>query len=108
MQGLQEYDAIFHSTDYNRKVTSTRLFEWAKRNPHKFACCAPQLEVRDDYNGGAAFMAFLADKFGESIHAKLLRNPAATFEAALASETKPYSLAQLFDLFRKWLDERQP
>ena len=50
-------------------------------------------------------MAFLAAEFGEDIHARLLRNPAQTFEAALASETKPYSLPELFDRFRKWLDE---
>ena len=106
VQGLQEYDAIFHTTEYNRDVTAKRLYGWAKRNPTKFACCAPKLEIGDDYNGGGAFMVFLADQFGESIHAKLLRNPAATFEAALASETKPYSLTELSDLFRKWLDQK--
>ena len=107
VQGLQEYDAIFHTTDYNRTMTAKRLFEWAKRNPTKFSCCAPQLQIADDYNGGATFVAFLADKFGENIHARLLRNPATTFESALSSETKPYSLIELFDLFRKWLDQKE-
>lgn len=32
VQGLQEYDAIFHTTDHNRTVTSRQLLEWAKRN----------------------------------------------------------------------------
>lgn len=107
VQGLQEYDAIFHTTDYNRTMTAQRLIEWAKRNPTKFSCCAPQLQIADDYNGGATFAAFLADKFGEDIHPRLLRNPATTFESALASETKPYSLVELFDLFRMWLDQKQ-
>lgn len=106
VQGLQEYDAIFHSTQNNRTMTSKRLLEWAKRNRSQFYCCSPKLEIAEDYNGGATFMAFLADKFGEDIHARLLRNPAPTFEAALASETKPYSLVELFGLFRKWLDEK--
>ena len=108
VQGLQEYDAIFHTTDSNRTMTARRLLEWAKRNPTKFSCCTPKLAIADPYNGGATFMAFLAAEFGEDIHARLLRNPASTFEAALASETKPYSLVELFERFRKWLDQIQP
>ena len=104
VHGLREYDAIFHTTDYNRASTTRRLYEWAKRNPDKFSCCAPQLKIDDDYNGGAAFMSFLAEQFGESIHARILRNPAPTFDLALATETKPYSLVKLFELFREWLN----
>jgi hypothetical protein len=107
VQGLQEYDAIFHTTDSNRDVTGQRLLEWARTNRTKFACCSPNLAIGDDYNGGATFVAFLAAQFGEDIHARLLRNPAATFEAALADETKPYSLQELFDRFRTWLDGTQ-
>jgi hypothetical protein len=106
VQGLQEYDGIFHTTDNNRMSTATRLFAWAKRHPSDFSCCTPNLSIVDDHNGGATFLAFLADEFGEDIHARLLRNPANTFEAALASETKPYSLAELFARFQKWLDRK--
>jgi hypothetical protein len=106
VHGLREYDAIFHTTDYNRARTTKRLYEWAKRNPDKFSCCAPQLKIDDDYNGGAAFMSFLAEQFGESIHARILRNPAPTFDLALATETKPYSLVELFKLFREWLNHK--
>ena len=67
----------------------------------KFSYCSPNLAMADVYKGGAAFMAFLAADFSEDIHARLLRNPASTFEAALASETKPYFLPELFDRFRK-------
>jgi hypothetical protein len=104
VQGLQEFDAIFHSTDSNSTATVRRLLEWAKANSTRFSCCSSGLATTDTYNGGASFMAFLATEFGEGIHARLLRNSASTFEAALASETQPYSLEQLFDLFRKWLD----
>jgi hypothetical protein len=103
VQGLQEYDAIFHSTDNNRTMTTKRLFAWAKDNPTQFRCCSPKLAISDDYNGGATFMAFLAEEFGEDIHARILRNSAPTFEAALAAETKPYSPVQLFDKFQKWI-----
>jgi hypothetical protein len=52
------------------------------------------LQIAGPYNGGATFMAFLADEFGEDIHARLLHSSAKTFDEALANETKPYSLAQ--------------
>jgi hypothetical protein len=61
------------------------------------------LAIADVCNGGATFMAFLAAQFGEDIHARLLRNGASTFEAALADETKPYPVQELFDRFRTWL-----
>jgi len=108
VQGLQEFDAIFHTTENNRTGATKRLFEWAKRNPTKFTCCAPGLGIADDYNGGATFMAFLAENFGEDIHARILRSSSPTFESALAGETKPYSLTELFSIFQKWLDQKQP
>ena len=108
VQGLQEYDAIFHSTDSNGTMTRQRLFQWTKANASKFTCCSPSLTTTDPYNGGAALMAFLATTFGEEIHARLLRNSASTFEAAWASETQQYSPTQLFDRFREWLDTLQP
>jgi len=108
VQGLQEYDAIFHSTESNGTMTSKRLLQWAKANSTKFSCCSPNLTIAEPYNGGATFMAFLAAEFGEGVHTRLLRNTANTFEAALASETQPYSSQQLFERFRKWLDTVQP
>lgn len=104
VQGLQEYDAIFYSTDTNRKDTAQRLLEWGRRHPSAFACCTPNLVISDAYNGGATFLTFLAAQFGEGIHARLLRSNANTFEAALAAETKPFTLDQLFARFRTWLD----
>lgn len=104
VQGLQEYDAIFHTTDTNRVVTSQRLSDWAIANRRVFGCCAPDLVIADDYNGGAAFMAFLAAQFGEGIHAALLRSSAPTFAAALTEVTKPSSRPELFALFQQWLD----
>jgi hypothetical protein len=102
-QGLQEFDAIFHTTDSNLTITSAKLFEWARKNSAKFACCSQGLTLGDPYNGGATFMAFLAAQFGEDIHAQLLRSSAGTFEGALAEVTKPYTLRGLFDRFRAWL-----
>jgi hypothetical protein len=107
VQGLQEYDAILHSTENNAIITRQRLLGWAKANRSTFRCCSPALAISDAYNGGATFMAFLAAEFGEDVHARLLRSSAKTFEAALADETQS-SPSQLFDRFGKWLDAVQP
>jgi hypothetical protein len=103
-QGLQEYDAIFHTTESNRTTAAAKLFEWARKNSTKFACCASGISIGDVYKGGAAFAAFLASEFGEDVHARLLRNSADTFQAALADVTKPYTVPELFERFRAWLD----
>ena len=80
--------------------------KWARQNAGRFACCTNGSELVDAYNGGAAFVAFLAAEFGEGIHARLLRSGGATFDAALARETTPYSQGELLGRFRRWLADR--
>ncbi len=108
VQGLQEYDAIFHSTPRNRDSTARRLSAWAVAHRAVFACCASDLSIKDDYNGGAAFAMFLAATFGEAVHARLLRSSAPTFFDAFTNETRPYTREQLFDRFQAWLDRGAP
>jgi hypothetical protein len=103
VQGLQEYDAIYHTTDTNRTDTAARLMRWARQNQGRFACCAKGIDVGDVYNGGAAFMAFLASTYGEGIHERILRSEAKTFDEALADQTSPLSRSELFDRFRAWV-----
>jgi len=103
VQGLQEFDAIFHTTTRNRTETAQRLLDWARSHTSVFACCAPDLKIRDDYNGGATFMLFLAVQFGEGIHLRLLQDSSATFAGALTAVTRPYTRSQLFTLFQDWL-----
>jgi len=68
-----------------------------------FACCAPDLKISDDYNGGATFMLFLAAQFGEGIHLRLLQDTSATFAGALTAVTRPYTRSQLFTRLQTWL-----
>jgi hypothetical protein len=103
VQGLQEYDAIYHTTETNRTQTAAALLKWARQNEGRFACCTSGIDLVDAYNGGAAFMAFLAAEFGEHVHERILRNEARTFDEALTSETRPYSRADLFTRFRTWV-----
>jgi hypothetical protein len=106
VQGLEEYDAIFHTTEYNRTETAKRLFAWSQRNRSAFRCCDKGLQTGDPYNGGATFMAYLATEFGEDVHRRLLASSAETFEAALESETEP--LDDLFVGFSAWLGRHAP
>ena len=92
-----------YTTERNRVETSRRLIEWAKAHKTAYSCCAPGIRMTDDYNGGATFMAFLAAVFGEGIHARLLRSPVATFDAALAAETG-LTPAALFARLQQWLE----
>ena len=108
VQGLQQYDAILHTTDRNRDTTAGRLSAWAASHASAFTCCSPELSIADDYNGGAAFMAFLAWQFGENVHARILRDTSATFFGALTAQTKPYSRAELFARLQQWLRDGAP
>ena len=108
VQGLQEYDAIFHTTTANRDVTAKRLSAWATAHRAAFSCCTRDFAIADDYNGGAAFMTFLAVQFGEGVHARLLRSGAPTFADALTEETKPYTHNELFLRLTQWLENGAP
>jgi len=108
VQGLQEYDAIMHTTDSNRTATAAALSKWILSHTTVVACCAQDLQISDDYNGGAAFMAFLAAEFGEDVHRKLLASSASTFTAALTEQTAPNSRSQLFERFQQWLRAGAP
>jgi hypothetical protein len=108
VQGLQEYDGIFHTTDTNRDATGAALLSWAKAHPGVFQCCDSGLEISDVYNGGAAFVTFLAAQFGEDIHPRLLRDDAPTFMAALKNETKTDSMRDLFAKLQAWLAAPKP
>ncbi len=103
VQGLQEFDAIFHTTTHNRTETAQRLLDWARSHTSVFACCDPDLKISDDYNGGATFMLFLAAQFGEGIHLRLLQDTSATFAGALTAVTRPYTRSQLFTRLQNWL-----
>lgn len=103
VQGLQEYDGIFHTSETNRAVTAAALFNWARNRPSTFTCCSPGLAISEPYNGGATFMAFLAAQFGEDIHRRLRLDTSASFDEAFKKQTAPYSIAELFGKFQIWL-----
>lgn len=98
-QGLQEYDAIFHSTEFNKAALAAKLREFGRRNVDQFICCQDGLlNIADVYNGGALFWWYLAERFGEDIHRRLLSSGRKTFAEALNEETgvRPEVLQQAF------------
>jgi hypothetical protein len=102
VQGLQEFDAIFHTTKFNAVVARERLFAKGSEISSTIQCCSSGIKIPDVYNGGALFVAFIADRFGERIHASLLRSSAPTFWLALTSETHE-QLTELYKAFQEWL-----
>jgi len=103
VQGLQEYDGIYHTTEANHRDTSSRLLAWARGHRNVFECCDRGLIISDAYNGGATFMAFLADRFGEDVHRRILASGAASFDEALHNETGSAPVTKTFEEFQAWL-----
>ena len=118
VQGLQEYEGIFNSTEANRTATYERLLEHADRNLRgRFYCCRTLLPRNvqtfgstDKYNGGAVLMKFMADQFGPDIHVGLLKNEQPLFEEALANElaSRGRTVSEAFDDFQRWFERKPP
>jgi hypothetical protein len=103
-QGLQEYDGFFHSTEFNRTTAFAKMREFGSANLENFSCCDNDLpQIADTYNGGALVMAYLAERFGEDVHVRLLRSTQPTFALALKQQTGVVDVESLFGDFRHWL-----
>ena len=85
-----EFDGIFHSSDYNRTVSYDSLIRHVHLNTRsQIFCCAtlataiPELNTTDAYFAGALIMKYLEERFGSSIHARLLEDVEPTFAETL-------------------------
>ena len=104
-EGLAEYDGYFHTTEWNRTEAVYRLFDRSeKRNlPAAIYCCrtlrrtSAAMGTTDVYYGGAIVMIFLAESFGEQIHAELFAAPMA--DLMLARGT---TVDEAFTRFQAW------
>jgi len=106
VQGLQEYDGLFHSTVGNRSTAPDAIRRWAGANRENFACCQTlgneqRIFIDDVYNGGLLFHTFLVSRFGDDIQRRLLLSSESTLYSALAKETNS-SLSEIFSRFREW------
>lgn len=92
-EGLAEYDGMFNTTERNR----TARFDSLVRDVHDripdqiflattLGSDTPSISTTSGYFAGALIMKYLADRFGEDIHNRLVRHRAPTFDEALAAE----------------------
>jgi pimeloyl-ACP methyl ester carboxylesterase len=103
VEGRAEYDRVSHLSKPERTRQRDALLRWAAHNRASFSCCDGGLQIQDARRGGAVFLIFLAQQFGDYIVDDLQNDKSGTFDAALANQTKPYELTLLFTRFEAWL-----
>lgn len=104
---LAEYDGLYHSTSGNLAAAPSLLARWGDSNRRGFVCCetlgdTQSFVISDDYNGGTLLMRFIAERYGESMHARLLATREPTFISALLKETQESSIGSVYTEFRRW------
>ena len=117
-EGLAEYEGLFNTTESNRMQGLEKLLEEVRRNAgSKIGCCEsltgnhPEITCGDVYFGGSFILKYLADKFGEEIHDRLIRSEFPTFGEALSSEFADHgtTLPRVFLGMKAWLNgEEEP
>jgi len=61
------------------------------------------LHIQNARQGGAVFLMFLAQQFGDYVLGELQKDDTRSFTDALANQTRPYELSLLFNRFTSWL-----
>lgn len=108
-EALAEYDGYFHTTEWNRTEAVYRLFDRSEERdlPATIHCCrtlrgtSPAMATTDAYYGGAIVMTFLAEHFGEAIHAALFTAPMADVMSARGT-----TVDDAFTQFQGWYPEK--
>ena len=67
------------------------------------------LTTSDVYFGGALILKYLADKFGEDIHRRLVRHTHSTFDEAMAAEFEASgtTASEVFEDLQAWLKQHR-
>ena len=102
VEGLQEHKRISSLQQSERQRQRTTMLRWARQHRQAFSCCTTGLQIQDASRGGAVFLTFIAQQFGDYVLGEL-QNDKVTFGDALANQTKPYELSLLFERFTAWL-----
>ena len=111
VQGLEEYDGLFHTTPENRTDGFGMLLAHAdQRLREEIHCCRslgqPTFGTSDPYFGGTLILRFLAEAYGEDIHAAVLRSREPTFSAALKTEleSRGTTIQEGFTAMQAWFN----
>ena len=115
-EGLAEYEGMFNATEHNRTVGFDSLVRYVHdRIPDRIFLATPlgsdqpSITTSDWYFGGALIMKYLADRFGEDIHRRLVRHTHSSFDEAMAAEFEAAgtSAPQVFEDLQAWLTEKR-
>ena len=114
VQGLEAFDGYYHATEatLERARGLLRDGRLGVKNLKTYITCCKRSDavgvgaigVKEDYVDGFALTAFLAMRFGEEVHANLLRSTRLTFEEALVQETGA-SFDELFEAYVVWVKQ---
>ena len=104
-QGLEEYDGTFHSTESNQTTGYEQLLDYADRSLRDTFYNFGSSSI---YFGGMLLLRFLAEQFGEEIHADLLKSAQPTFAQALDEELALHdrTVSEAFDDFQRWFEAK--
>ena len=115
-EGLAEYEGMFNATEHNRTVGFDSLVRYVHdRIPDRIFLAKSlgsdqlSLTTSDVYFGGALILKYLADKFGEDIHRRLVRHTHSTFDEAMAAEfdASGTTASEVFEDLQAWLKQHR-
>jgi hypothetical protein len=104
IEGLAALDAR-NGLSPSPQTARNALVRWKQQHRASIECCGVDgrtLFVPDQAAGGAAFLAYLSERVGQDVHARIVRSSTASFTRAFAEETQPYTFAELFEGFTAW------
>ena len=104
-QGLEEFDGMFHSTESNKVAGYKSLIDYADRYLRDTFY---DFGSTSSYFGGLVLMQFMADQYGEEIHADLLKSEQPTFAHALDEELaqRNRTVSEAYDDFERWFEAK--
>ena len=105
-EGLAEYDGYFYTTKYNQTTAIDSLIRRVHQHEREqIFCCRtlgnPGIATSSRYRGSAVILLFLAERFGEEIHAELFTAP---LEDLL--ERRGTTVGEIFAELRAWFEQR--
>ena len=108
-EGLAEYEGTIHTSDSGgvQRLANHVADEGLVSLGIPLGGTEPEITVAEVYFGGSLLMKYLADRFGESVHNRLVRLEHSTFEAAFMAEfrSKGVTALQVFGDMQEWIGE---
>ena len=91
-EGLAEYEGMFNSTEHNKTHLLDSLVRYFRdRIPDSISLDTsesggPSITASDIYFGGSLILTYLANRFGDDIHRRIVWHEYDTFDEAMAAE----------------------